>query len=513
MSAAPSEPENYSIDEMMDRLKNFTSEHPDQDGELVVRADGTQAIRVRTRKRRSEQPKKDQQKRNRRKQILQVSAAMSLVVLAGLGIGSAIIYANSPPFRDGLLKKINQSTGANSELTTFRMNPTTANAGGLTMQWPEGNVLSSLSLRSVVAEIFPQSFLGKSMTGEEVTIAEGTLVLQIPKPDELLRSESAPKGDLPILFNRYRIPKLQITLGTDAPPLKLANSEASLFKNPLNERTQFTLKGGDLTLLGWPKLKVDRAFLEFRGKEIDVVSLRVLDESDDRGVFEFAGTIHPYSPERVSNLAVELEAFPLSGLIGPTLGRLFSGKVDSIPENTSSQFSFSPSENPAAKLSIEFRRSLASNIELTGFPFLFSLSQLFADDWFKNPVFDDETSGAIFEQDTTMVTLKNIDMKSKSRMAIRGWISVAANKTLSGELEVGIAEGVITSAQQGSRLNGLFSPPQEGFRWLTIDISGPTSTPADNFNELFTAAAKRRAEEAREAESKGSTFEELTKPR
>ena len=80
-------------------------------------------------------------------------------------------------------------------------------------------------------------------------------------------------------------------------------------------------------------------------------------------------------------------------------------------------------------------------------------------------------------------------------------------------MEVGIAEGVITSAQQGSRLNGLFSPPQEGFRWLTIDISGPTSTPADNFNELFTAAAKRRAEEAREAESKGSTFEELTKPR
>ena len=49
----PSEPEKYSIDEMIDRLKNPPDEEPIEKGELVTRADGSQAIRVRKRKRRS----------------------------------------------------------------------------------------------------------------------------------------------------------------------------------------------------------------------------------------------------------------------------------------------------------------------------------------------------------------------------------------------------------------------------------------------------------------------------
>jgi hypothetical protein len=514
MPAPPSEPENYSIDEMMDRLKSSTAGNSEQDGELVVRADGSQAIRVRKRKRRSEQPKKQLLKRTRRARILQVSAAMSLIVIGGLGIGAAVIYANSPPFRDGLVEKISQSTGAQAELTTFRMNPTTANAGGLSLRWPEGNVLSNLTLRGIIAEVFPQSFLGKSMHGEEVTVAEGTLALQIPKPGQALRTGSAPAGEFPIDFKRYRVPKFQVVMGaTTAPPIRLANSEASLFKNKLNGRTQFTLNGGDLTLQGWPKLQMDRVFLEFRDREIDVVSLRVLDASDNDGVFEFSGTVQPYHPDRVSTLAVELEAFPLSGLAGPALGRLFSGKVDSVPASTSSHFSFHPSEKPAAKLSVEFRSAVNSSIEVSGFPFLFDLSQLLADEWFQVPVFNGEKAGAIFKRDAGVVTLEKIDLESKSRLALRGRLSLAANQTLSGELEVGLAEGMIAAAPQGAHLKTLFGPPIDGFCWLTLDISGPVATPVDNFNELFKSAARRRAVESLESESRGSTFEDLTKPR
>lgn len=514
MPAAPSEPEKYSIDEMMDRLKSNTAGNPEQEGELVVRADGTQAIRVRKRKRRSEQPKRETVKRSRRARILQVSAAMSLIVVAGLGIGAAVIYANSPPFRDGLVEKINQSTGAQAELTTFRMNPTTANAGGLSLRWPEGNVLSSLNLRGISAEVFPRSFMGTSMNGEEVIVTDGTLVLQIPKPGQLLRTGTAPPGVLPIDFKRYRIPKFHLVMGaTSAPPIRLANSEASLYRNVLNGRTQFTLNGGDLTLQGWPKMQVDRAFLEFRGKEIDVVSLRVLDGSDERGVFEFSGTVQPYNPDRVSTLAVELEAFPLSGLTGPALGRLFSGKVDSVPASTSSHFSFRPTENPRAKLSVEFRSAVTSSIEVSGFPFLFALSQLLADEWFQVPVFDGEKAGAIFQRNAGVVTLDQIDLESKSRLALRGRISVAANQTLSGELDVGLAEGMIAASPQGARLKALFGPPIDGFCWLTLEISGPVATPMDNFNDLFKSAASRRAQESLESESKGSTFEDLTRPR
>ena len=40
-----------------------------------------------------------------------------------------------------------------------------------------------------------------------------------------------------------------------------------------------------------------------------------------------------------------------------------------------------------------------------------------------------------------------------------------------------------------SRLNSMFGPPKEGFRWLTLNLSGPVAQPEDNFKELFSTAA------------------------
>src|SRR5687768_16151416 len=132
MPAAPSEPENYSIDEMMERLRNATEEAP-VNGERVIRADGTEAIRVRKRKRRSSQPVKEARTRTRRARIVQASAALVLVFVAAIICGSAIIYANSSPFREDLVRKIQQASGAEIELQQFRMNPKTANAGKLSL--------------------------------------------------------------------------------------------------------------------------------------------------------------------------------------------------------------------------------------------------------------------------------------------------------------------------------------------------------------------------------------------
>ena len=135
MSAAPSEPEKYSIDEMMERLKTSPPENP-ENGELVTRPDGSQAIRVRKRKRRTSQPHKEEASRNRRAKIFQVAAALILVFVAALIIGAGIIYANSAPFRESLVRKIAAGSGASVELQQFRMNPQTANAGGLVLDWP-----------------------------------------------------------------------------------------------------------------------------------------------------------------------------------------------------------------------------------------------------------------------------------------------------------------------------------------------------------------------------------------
>ncbi len=513
MSAAPSEPEKYSIDEMMDRLKNTSSVNAHENGELVVRADGSQAIRVRKRKRRSSQPIKEERIRNRRARILQVSAAMILIILSGLTIGGAVIFANSPPFREALFQHIGESTGAKVDMQMFRMNPKTANAASMSLTWPEGNVLHNLSLGGIAAEIFPSSFLGKSMNGEEITVAQGNLALQIPTPGKPLRSQAAAAGALPVNFKRYRISQFNMTLGdTAAPAISLLKSEASLYPNTLNGRTQFSLNQGNLSIDGWPKLRLDRAFMEFRGNEIDVVGLRILDETDNRGVCEFSGTILPYSPERLSTLSVQLDSFQLGGITSPALGKLFSGRIDSVPTTKANYLTFYPTANPSSKLVIEFRSALTSNMEISGFPFLFALSQTLEDDWFQRPVFEGENTGGTLIREAGKVSLQDLNFENKGRMALKGRLTMDADQSLSGNLEVGVAEAMITTSK-APRLKTLFGPTTEGFRWITLKIGGTAASPTDNFKDLFLAPEASQAEGTQESDHKGSTFEELTKPR
>lgn len=82
MPDSNSDPEKYSIDEMLDRLKN----HGDGEGELVTRADGTNALKVRKRKRRTDQTRDKLKAQNQRMQLIQIAGfIIFMVVLAILG--------------------------------------------------------------------------------------------------------------------------------------------------------------------------------------------------------------------------------------------------------------------------------------------------------------------------------------------------------------------------------------------------------------------------------------------
>jgi len=511
MPASPSEPEKYSIDEMMDRLKNSAAENS-SDGELVTRSDGSQAIRVRKRKRRSSQPLKEDAQRTRRARIVQVSAALVLVFLAALTFGGAIIFANSSPFRDGLKTKIAQASGASVELEQFRMNPQTANANNLSLNWPDGNVLKSLTLRGLNAEIFPSSFLGNSMNGEEISVSDGILTLQVPTPGQALRNTAKPEGLLPIRFNRYRVPKLDLIVGEPtAPAIKLLKSEASLYPETVNRRSQMRLNRGDLFIPGWPKLRVDRALFEFHENEINIIGLRFHHESDDRGSLELSGTVLPYEPDHLTTLAVELDAFEFSGISGPALGRLFSGRIDSRPTADSNYLAFRPTSNPAPVLDIAFRTTPTSSIEVQGFPFLLALTQTLEDPWFERPAFEADANG-LFHREGSIVSLRALSFENKGHMALRGEISMAPDKTLSGNLEVGVAEAMIVSSKS-QHLKWMFGPTRDGFRWVTLKIGGSATAPTDNFKDLYSAAAAAPQDQASPDANQGSTFEELTRPR
>ena len=515
MPAIPSKPEKYSIDEMMDRLKSSSSEDPDE-GELVTRTDGSQAVRVRKRKRRSSQPHKDELRRTRKARIMQVAAALVLVLAAALTVGTAIVYANSRPFRENLIERISYSSGATVRLEQFRINPTTANAGRLTLEWPEGNAIKSLSMRGLVAEISPATFVGKIMGGEEVVGVEGTLALQSPLPGQALRVTPAVAGTAAVRFKRYRIPQFHLTAGNPAVPLiRLFKSEGSFDPENINGRPQLSLYRGDVSVTGWPKFQMDRALIEFRGNETDIIGLRLFKDQDERGTLDISGTIYPYQPDRLSNLELKLNAFELDGLIGPAMGRLVSGRIDSLSTTAPSSISFRAGDSPAPTVHIAFRAAPTSRIEMQGFPFLHSLSRMLDDIWFERPVFEGDADG-VLHHENGIVSLRELDLQNKGRMALRGSISVDSSGKLSGDLELGVADSMIV-ALRDRRLDSIFLRSSEGFLWTPIKLSGSASAPTDNFKELLAAAAAVSPRDLEPAagptEETGSTFEQLTRPR
>ena len=506
--SAPSEPEKYSVDEMLERLKNRPAEEVIEDGELVIRADGSQAIKVRKRKRRTQQPHKDERKHRRRVRVIQVAVAFAVVLTAVVGAGTAIVFANSAPFREQLLQKISQSSGARAVVEQFRMNPTSANAEQVSLAWPDGNALRSLTLRRIRATISPASFLGQSLTGEEVTCGGATLILQFPQADKPVRDTPAPGANLPVRFESYTTTKAEMILGDPAAPLiRMQNSECSFYPVGPNERAQLLLNRGDVTISGWPKLRMDRSHIEFRGTEMDVVVMRLLHETDNRGVFELAGTIFPYAAQRASILAIRLEAYPLSGIAGPELGRLIAGRIDTVSNSKSNLLSFIPGANPDASLAIAFRNSLTSSFELNGFQFLLGFSQTLKDPWFERPVFESDVSGVIRRAHGN-IAISDLNLENKGRLAIRGSLIMNADRSLSGSLEAGLAEAMIKSSKSVP-LDALFGPPKDGFRWLTLKIGGTATAPTDNFRELFGNASQAKK---REPTGAVPTFEELTIP-
>jgi hypothetical protein len=506
----PSDQENFSIDEIIDRLKNSQNEDPLSDGELVTRADGTQAIRVRRRKRRSHQPHKDERKRRRHTRMIQVSAVLLVILVGAFTFGSAIIYANSVPFRQKILRIIGTSSGAEVKIEQFRVNPARALAGRVILKWPEGNALRELTLRTASADISPLSFLGKSLVGSEITFNQGALNLSAPQAGEPLRVLPPGTGSKQLHFDRYVIPKLQVIFGNSPQPvLMLQDSEASFEPKYASARPQLLLNRGEIVFRGWPKTRLDRAHIEFRGNEVDIVGMRLFHQGHNRGIMELEGTVFPYALDRPSVLSVRMDSYPIAGIAGAEMERLISGTLSTVPLPKSNYLSFKCGSEGDATLSLSFQNLSPRPLEIRGFPFLMNLARVMEDNWYERPVFEVEATGALLRT-SSYVTLKELDLQNKDRMAVRGRLTLTSDRHLSGELRIGIAPAMVETCPD-RRLHVLAGPVEDGFRWFTLKIDGSPTVPKDNFLALLEAA-KTAAGKPKTATQGVPGFEELTAP-
>lgn len=505
MSADPAEPENYSLDEMMDRLQKREST-PEDSGQLVTRADGTQAIKVRKRKRRSSQPHKEAAKRTTRLRAIQLSSAFVLLLLLLLAAGGMIVYANSPGYRNGVAGKIASASGGKVALQQFRVNPTGSNTSVADFQWPAGNALETLHLNNIRTKSLITSLIGKTWAAGDISALTGSLNIKQPKPGEPLRFQPAPGEDMPVSFERLGVAKMDFTVGNPAAPaLKLQQSEASFYPKSASGDSTLRLSRGTVAIPTWPVFQLDRALLEFRGPEVIVSNARILHEVDPIGHIELSGTINAESIGAEQSLAVSMESFSLNGIAGQSLGLLLSGRMDSIDSRSTNQLTFS-SGDPTGRLTVALSSSTNSAPRMNRFAFLPILSKILTNHWYNEPVFEDGMTCTLIRE-KGRIRLTELSLTSKAQLRIAGELNAGTDESLSGTLRVGLPDASLIAAGN-EKLKRTFSESAEGFRWVTLKISGTTSRPADNFGALYESAP-----ETAPGTNSPSTFEQLTAPK
>ena len=499
MPPAASEPEKYSIDEMMERLKGQSADAHPNSGELVTRADGSQALRVRKRKRRSEQPKRDEAKRSRHARTLQVAGGLILLLLCGLAIGSAYVYANTAPYRKAITAAMASNTGASVELKQFRVSPASANVESLTFEWPAGSPLRALRLNGVSADISPLSLFGTRLSGDEVAARDGSLWLQ-PVAGAPATAALPSSGTPAVQFNTISVPRFDISLGEPAQPvLHILATEASLRLDQTSNQTTLHLYRGNLQLTGWPLFKIDRAVMEFRNSETKLAILRITDSQPKHGILDLAGTIQPLATRAPSTLSVKLDNFDFGELLGPEFGELIAAKLDTRADAATNSLKFLPDSPADAELNLAFKNTLSTKVSLRNFPFLLSLVRTLNDKWYENPSFVGDFTGLIHRKNPS-VELRELRLESKSRMAVRADLTATADKSLAGTMEIGIPESIAQLARN-SKINSMLSEPRDGYRWLSLKLGGTLAHPSDNFAALYAAAKESDPDEPAGQES------------
>lgn len=546
-------PDQYSIDEIVERLKNNRGDDlGPEDGELVIRADGTQAIRVRKRKRRSHQPHREERRKKRRMHVIQISAALILVMLFTLGLGTALLYANSGFFRKGLVEKITAATGANVKLEQFRMNPRSANAALMELEWPQSEAVKKILARGLDAKVAARSFLGGRMTGDEVVAQQAVVWLGKPDPQASPKTKTKDSPPSPIYFSRLAAIQGQVIYGDPKSPVfHLQNTELSYIPRSegvtipqdiegeglesfLNEKNslqdtlseqndmaarskyfpgtgksvpRLLVNHGELAIKGWPKLRLDRGQMEFVDGMVEVLGLRVNSNKGTRGELELSGTFDSRAINQTPKLSVVATQFPLEELAGAELAKIFSGTIESDPL-APSELLLDVGEESSASMSLSFRCSPNTSLALHGLPFLKLLANILNDDWYEYPVFTGDVIGTL-RRDGAAVAITDLNLLGRDRMALRGRIRYGRERAYDGVFEIGIAPTVI-KASGSRRMDLMFGPPKGDFRWVTLKVNGTAALPTDDFEAQFDAA--ERGETGENPAGKVPSFEELTRP-
>lgn len=512
------EPDRYSLDEMMNRLRSQGQGSSDGEPELVTRADGSQAMRVRKRKRRSRQPHKEAEKRRRKRSLVVAGVLLALVMVLALVVLGWFLYLNAAGYRDKVAARAQEWSGAEVTLTSFRATPVSVGAAKAEFVWPEDAVASRLTLHGVVGDLKLSSHLTGEWHGREILARNGgELVLRHAREggDSALRE--GPAGSVPFR-TAFRSPKLRVAFGEgERPAMAIHDAKASFMVPDPSQRTgNLVLEGGRTRVPGWGVFQVRFASLRLDGDQVSLGNLQLVPEgSPDAEIRLIGEEMPPLKPRGgESEFRLRLEEVPSSVLLGGGLEKIVIGVFESLePEHNKGLLFVDVTDPSSLRFETPIRSSLTSGVRVQGLGLFQELADVLGIEGLAEPKFDSE-GRAVLTRDANSVRLDEIDFVAQGSIRLRGGIQVGSRGELSGILEVGLPEATVMAAGKAS-VRRVFSRRDLGWQWASVSLTGTTTSPTHNLRALLsqqggvTGPTDAGGDDARDFDAE---FRELTTP-
>jgi hypothetical protein len=513
MPSPDPEPENYSIDDMMDRLRSRGEGGSDGELQLVTRDDGTQVYRMRKRKRRSQQPKKDKERRKKQFRVVQVVLAVGLVAVTAAAFLAAVLYLNSGAYRDRVMERIRTWTGGEPKITELRVTPVGVAASSLELKWTESSALDSLKLGRISGDLRTGSLLTGKWKGNELYSATGgTLVLRMPTGGKSKATGGQQGQECPFHF-RYRSSKFSVLSGDPAKPVfRVRDSEASLvMKDATANVANLQLEGGSLQVAGWGEYGMSFASLQFENGTMRVGGLRFVPAGGGKGEIRMdnPGGVPFDLDGGTSELDVRLAQLPLDALLGPSFGTWLSATVETPEGGEAGKFSIKAGSKPEMSLRVPFEAVSSTDTEAGGLPMFEVLANHLQEPWYQRPRFDLEAGGEAVKSGAG-TGVENLNLEARGRLILKGGVLAKQDGSLEGTLEVGLpAAGVATATPE---LRAVFSRKAGGYLWASVKVSGNSRDPQDNLEAQLGSSAATVSPAEGGNEALEDAFRDLTTP-
>jgi len=461
--------DHYSVDEMMDRLKRHKGsedkENDMKDGELITRSDGSQVIKVRKRKRRSQQAPKETNPQFK-------WAAMGIVgglVLFSLAFTIFIITKyNGASFKEKTEIAITKVLKANlTELSQLKVTPISATAAEANASWNEDSFYHKATFSTIKADIRTTSFFSDSWHGDEILSEKGIIQLQIPQQNRPQRIEN---NTSKYRFQSYRCAALDIIFGSTKQPPSIKGLHATLQQLP-NTQYQVSFNNGVVNIPHWPELNISSGIVTLRPSNAEIEA-RLSANNNHKGELIIKGIVYK-DREQPIVLDVKSITYPLVDLLGKDLGHLIKGEINS----DMGSLSYNPSEK--GQDSIAFIMPFNSDqLHLQQLPMLNDLRDLTGKSHYLHPSFN-YCRGSIIRSDEG-VSLQNLKLISAQLLSVEGSIAMDHEGHLSGDLKIGIPSRLFDDKNPAPKI---FSSPINGYIYTEVKIGGSIHNPHDDLNK------------------------------